>query len=92
MNELEIISGTIDRFIYQSEENGFSVFLLSLICNNPITVKGYLPHIQAGQEVQLKGSWVFHAKFGKQFEAQQCTNVVPTTIVGIKKIFRIRPY
>ena len=28
MQDLEIIAGTIDRFIYQSEENGFSVFLL----------------------------------------------------------------
>ncbi len=24
-------------------------------------------------------------KFGKQFEAQQCTGIVPTTIVGLKK-------
>ena len=49
------------------------------------TVKGYLPQIQAGQEVQLKGKWVFHAKFGKQFEAEQCTGIVPTTVVGLKK-------
>lgn len=85
MNDLELIAGTIDRFIYQSAENGFSVFLLSIKGNKPVTVKGYLPHIQSGQEVQLKGKWVFHAKFGKQFEAQQCTGIVPTTIVGLKK-------
>ena len=85
MNDLEIIAGTIDRFLYQSEENGFSVFLLTAQGSKAITVKGYLPHIQAGQEVQLKGSWVFHAKFGKQFEAQQCTSIVPTTVVGLKK-------
>ncbi len=85
MNDFEIIAGTIDRFLYQSEENGFSVFLLTAQGSKAITVKGYLPHIQAGQEVQLKGSWVFHAKFGKQFEAQQCTSIVPTTVVGLKK-------
>ncbi len=85
MEELELLSGTIDRFIYQSEDNGFSVFLLSSRGAKPITVKGYLPQIQAGQEVQLRGAWVFHAKFGKQFEAKQCTSVLPTTVVGLKK-------
>ena len=84
MNDIEIITGTVDRFLFQSEENGFSVFLLAQ-GSKAVTVKGYLPHIQAGQEVQLKGSWVFHAKFGKQFEAQQCTSIVPTTVVGLKK-------
>ncbi len=54
MNDFEIIAGTIDRFLYQSEENGFSVFLLTAQGSKAITVKGYLPHIQAGQEVQLK--------------------------------------
>ena len=28
MAELETLYGTIERFIYQSEDNGFSVFLL----------------------------------------------------------------
>ena len=85
MNNLEHIAGTIDRFIYQSEENGFSVFILATTAQQAVTVKGYLPNIQAGQEVQLAGAWVFHAKFGKQFEAQQCTAIIPTTIVGLKK-------
>lgn len=85
MDDLELLSGTIDRFIYQSEDNGFSVFLLSARGNKPITVKGYLPQVQAGQEVQLKGAWIFHPKFGKQFEAKQCTSILPTTVVGLKK-------
>lgn len=85
MDDLELLSGTIERFIFQSEDNGFSVFLLAARGAKPITVKGYLPHIQAGQEVQLKGAWIFHAKFGKQFEAKQCTSIMPTTVVGLKK-------
>ena len=85
MEDLEIIAGTIDRFIYQNEENGFAVFLLTGQWPKPVTVKGFLPHMQAGQEVQLKGAWVFHPKFGKQFDAAQCTGIVPTTVVGLKK-------
>ncbi len=82
--EHDQINGTIERFLFQSEENGFAVFVLNSR-GKPITVKGYLPQIQAGQEVHLQGSWVFHAKFGKQFEATQCTSILPTTVVGLKK-------
>ncbi len=55
MNDLELIAGTIDRFIYQSEENGFSVFLLTAQGSKPITVKGYLPHIQCGARSATQG-------------------------------------
>jgi exodeoxyribonuclease V alpha subunit len=82
----EHLSGTIERFLFQSEENGFSVFILTPPRGGkPITVKGYAPHLQAGQEVQLTGSWVFHKKFGQQFEAEQCTTVAPTSVIGLKK-------
>ena len=85
MQEQELLSGTIERFLFQSEENGFAVFILKPSGKKAITVKGYVPHAQAGQEVQLKGSWVFHKKFGKQFEAAQCTEIMPTSILGLKK-------
>ncbi len=85
MQGLETLAGTIERFLYQNEENGFAVFLLQASDRQSFTVKGCLPNIQAGQEVHLKGVWVFHAKFGKQFEAKLCTSILPTTIVGLKK-------
>jgi exodeoxyribonuclease V alpha subunit len=85
MQELETISGTIERFLFQSTDNGFSVFVLQASANTTITVKGYIANAQAGQEVQLKGVWVFHTKFGKQFEASHCTSMLPTTVVGLKK-------
>ncbi len=81
----EHLSGTIERFLFQSQENGFAVFILTPSRGKPITVKGYVPHVQAGQEVQLTGSWIFHKKFGKQFEAAHCTTVVPTSVIGLKK-------
>ncbi|MBA2307106.1 ATP-dependent RecD-like DNA helicase, partial [Candidatus Dependentiae bacterium] len=85
MQELDTLTGTIERFLYQSDENGFAVFVLQASNKNTITVKGCLPSIQAGQEVHLKGTWVFHAKFGRQFEAKHCVSILPTTLVGLKK-------
>ncbi len=84
-HENEIISGTVDRFLYQGPDNGFSVFVLQTFTQTSITVTGYVPNVQVGQEVKLSGSWSFHVKFGKQFQAQQCISTLPTTLVGLKK-------
>lgn len=85
MQELETLTGTIEKFLFQSPDNGFAVFVLQAHVHSAVTVKGYLPNLQVGQEVQIKGTWVFHAKFGKQFEAQHCISVIPTTLVGLKR-------
>lgn len=81
----ETLSGIIEKFIYQNEENGYAIFLLQMRAHAPITVAGYAPAIQPGQEIQVIGSWTFHPKFGKQFSAQQCVAKLPTSITGLKK-------
>jgi exodeoxyribonuclease V alpha subunit len=85
MQELEALSGIIERFLFQSLDNGFAIFVIQASSNRAITATGYVPNVQVGQEVHLKGRWVLHAKFGKQFEVEQCTSVLPTTLVGLKK-------
>lgn len=80
----EELTGTIEKFIYQNNENGFTVFVISLRQNQSTIVKGFLPAIQPGQEVTLRGSWVMHQKFGRQFEASSCIATLPTSIVGLK--------
>ncbi len=85
MAELEVITGTVERFVYQSADNEFSVFLLALAYNDTITATGSVPALQVGQEVRLRGTWVFHKKFGKQFEISECLSSLPTTLVGLKK-------
>lgn len=79
------LSGTVERFLFKNGENGFTVLILQTSSGTQVTVKGYLPSIQAGQEVHLKGNWVFHSKFGKQFDAQYCETSLPVNIVGLKK-------
>lgn len=85
MEASEILSGTIDRFLFTQQETGFSIFVLIGSGKESIIVKATLPALAAGQEVTLKGSWVFHPKFGKQFEALSCTACLPTSVVGLKK-------
>jgi len=95
MNSTETLSGTIDRILFHNEENGFAVFVLQINSKTNLrqgsggqadaTVRGYVPSIHAGEQVTLKGAWVTHPKFGRQFEAQQCTAHVPTSLIGLKK-------
>jgi len=85
MHETETITGYIDRLLFYNEENGFVVFILQLSSKQTTTVKGFMPPIHPGEQVSVQGSWIMHPKFGKQFEAQQCTKQVPTSILGLKK-------
>lgn len=81
----EQITGTVERIIYSNHENGFTVFVLELNGKKKITAKGSLASINPGEHVTLTGAWVTHAKFGRQFDAQQCTASVPTNVQGLKK-------
>jgi exodeoxyribonuclease V alpha subunit len=79
------IAGTIDRFIFTNQENGYTVCVLTIDKQQAITASGILPHTAVGQEVELIGSWVMHKKFGRQFAITQCIQKVPSTLTGLKK-------
>lgn len=85
MQDTAEIKGIIDRFLFQNNENGYSVLSLQISEEAKVTATGYLPPVQAGQEVVLRGNWITHPKFGKQFEIKECVAQVPTSIVGLKK-------
>ena len=84
-NQVEELIGTVERFVYQNGDNGFSVFLVQLSNKEMITVAGAITGVQPGHQVSLVGSWHVHPKFGKQFQAARCTAVQPTSIAGLKK-------
>lgn len=81
----EEITGIVDRFLFLNEENGYGVFIVQIGQKNTVTVTGYAPGVQPGQRVHITGAWIYHPKFGKQFEAHQCTTSLPTTTDGLKK-------
>lgn len=85
MNQTEELTGVVERFLFQSPENGFSVFVLQINSTKTTIVKGYFPNLNAGEHVQLSGAWVMHPKFGKQFDAKECSAQTPTSIIGLKK-------
>ena len=84
MDERQELAGVVERFLFQSSDNGFAVFVLKTK-GQQITVRGYVPGVHAGEEIRVTGAWVSHPKFGRQFEAASCTTSLPTSIQGIQK-------
>lgn len=79
------LSGTIERFIFHNEENGYAVCMVTIDQQQSVIAAGILPHSAPGQEVDLFGQWVTHKKFGRQFAVSHCAHKVPSSITGLKK-------
>jgi exodeoxyribonuclease V alpha subunit len=82
---MDVITGTVDRFLYKNDENSFSVFVVHLGKDQMVVVKGHAPSLQPGSSVEIHGSWIVHPKFGKQFEASTISVALPKSTLGLKK-------
>ncbi|HVW99151.1 MAG TPA: helix-hairpin-helix domain-containing protein, partial [Candidatus Babeliaceae bacterium] len=79
-----VLKGIVERLLFHDLENGFTVFLMQS-GKDTVTATGTIPGLYIGQEVSLTGQWGFHKKFGKQFEVYSCLQILPSSIVGLKK-------
>jgi exodeoxyribonuclease V alpha subunit len=79
------IQGIVDKFLFQSADSGYCVFVLQLSPNDTTVVTGHIPSINPGEQVILRGSWIMHTKFGRQFQATECKKQLPSSILGLKK-------
>ncbi|MBW1986706.1 MAG: ATP-dependent RecD-like DNA helicase [Deltaproteobacteria bacterium] len=85
-HDLATLTGQVERISYTHPVSHFTVARLkSRDRPDLVTVVGRLTGIQAGEQVRLKGRWVFHPRFGEQFQVVWWTSVVPATATGIQK-------
>jgi exodeoxyribonuclease V alpha subunit len=80
----EILQGSLERFLFQNSDTGFIIAVIQHD-KEKIIIRGILPSLQIGQEVELHGTWDYHKKFGKQFNVSHYTIKLPQTLAGIKK-------
>lgn len=82
----EPLSGYVDAIVYTQPENGFTVARLKEPKKKELSViVGYLPGLQAGENVVCKGAWKIHPSHGRQFEVSEYTVESPSDILGIQK-------
>lgn len=83
---LATLEGSVERITFQNEESGFAVVRLQPKGKDYlVTAVGRLAALHVGEHVRLRGRWTTHPSHGRQFEADDCTVVLPTSIEGIRK-------
>ena len=80
----EVLRGTVQRVFFTNTANTYSVFVIydyndeRIVC----TVNAEAP--KEGDELELKGCFVEHKKYGEQFSVFSMQKVKPDTIGGAK--------
>ena len=85
---LATLEAVLERVTYANEETGYTVARVATRGNSGsdlLTVVGNLLGIQPGESVRFEGRWKSHPKFGRQFEVQHFTTVLPATLQGIRR-------
>jgi len=77
------IEGTVEDIIFRNEENGYTVARL-VTSDGPVTFVGKTYFIKKEQFVELEGEWIYHDKFGEQFQFTNIKEKLPSTINGIE--------
>jgi exodeoxyribonuclease V alpha subunit len=82
----ETLIGTVERITYYNEENGYTV--AQLVPEGrayTVTVIGNLLDVSPGENLRLHGGWTQHPRYGRQFQVERYTTVLPATAAGIEK-------
>ena len=80
--KIEEIDGTIENIIYRNESNDYTVMEISHN-ENLVTAVGNIPMAFEGEAVVLRGSFVYHKEFGKQFSFTSFEKRLPQDVEGI---------
>ncbi len=84
---MEVLKGVLERIVYENEENGYVIARFSCREYGPelLTVTGNLMSASPGENLLLKGDWINHPQYGRQFKIAEYRTILPATIAGMKK-------
>lgn len=86
MEDLEALTGVVDNIIFASPEGSFCVFRLTPDGQKgSVAVTAQMSAPLQGQQLELKGKWIEHPRFGTQFQAVHMTASAPTGADGIRR-------
>lgn len=86
MEGLEELRGTADSIIFSSDDGNFCVFRLKPERRQGVvTVTANAPAPLIGQQLELRGGWITHPRFGEQFKAEHIVVAAPTSVAGIER-------
>ncbi len=82
-----VLEAVLERITYANEDTGYTIARVATDRSGPdlLTVVGPLLGAQVGESLRLTGRWSSHPKYGKQFQVDSYTTVLPATIQGIRR-------
>jgi exodeoxyribonuclease V alpha subunit len=82
-----VLEAVLERITYANEDTGFTIARVATERTGPdlLTVVGPLLGAQVGESLRLTGRWSSHPKYGRQFQVDSFTTVLPATIQGIRR-------
>jgi len=80
--EAEVV-GEVQKIYFRNEETLYTVAGVDTDTGR-VTVIGHFPQLLPGQRYSFSGQWTLHPRYGQQFKAQFCQEILPTTTEGIK--------
>jgi exodeoxyribonuclease V alpha subunit len=82
----ETLLATVERITYYNEDNGYTVAQVTPEGRSyTVTVVGNLLEVSPGESLRLHGQWTRHTRYGRQFQVERYTTVLPATAAGIEK-------
>lgn len=82
---MEKLEAIVDDIVFQSDDGMFSVLRMESKAQGRFTAvyHGNAPYM--GENVAMEGSWIEHARFGRQFDIQSLHVLQPTSVAGIER-------
>ena len=72
------ISGTVESVVFRNEQNGYTILeVFSEERGEIVTVVGTMPFVGEGESIAVRGSFVFHSEYGRQFRADSFEKRIP---------------
>jgi exodeoxyribonuclease V alpha subunit len=80
------LDAVLERITYANQDTGYTVARVATDRSSDLlTVVGPLLGAQPGESLRLRGRWASHPQYGRQFQVDTYTTVLPATIQGIRR-------
>jgi exodeoxyribonuclease V alpha subunit len=80
------LEAVLERITYANQDTGYTVARVATDRSSDLlTVVGPLLGAQPGESLRLRGRWASHPQYGRQFQVEAYTTVLPATIQGIRR-------
>ena len=84
---MQSLEGTLEKITYYNEETFFLVARLRSSENQLTTIIGNMPQFSVGERLLVRGEWVHHKSFGRQFKVADYEILTPQSEKGIRNFW-----